>query len=217
MPCTFWEPSECVTTWSCSVKVPVISPVSTPAGKNSVTNVLPSAARKSDGTGAATKKNVPVTAIGVDAEAGWTTTNVAPAARRNVSSRRGVVMVRRREFVAVGAGLEWPVATLAPAATCGRNRPARPSLPARLARWGSWSLGWPACGSPVRDGPAQRASVRRTRRTQFTVTSWWAGLAGRGGGRPSQLTPLLAVAAPFTTRDGPHEDPHNFERPIESR
>ena len=53
LPCTFWEPSECVTKRSCSVKVPVISPVSTPAGKNSVTNVLPSAVRKSDGTGAA--------------------------------------------------------------------------------------------------------------------------------------------------------------------
>ena len=45
LPYTFWEPSGCVTTRSCSVKGPVISPVSTPAGKDSVTNVLPSAER----------------------------------------------------------------------------------------------------------------------------------------------------------------------------
>jgi hypothetical protein len=119
----------------------VISPVSTPAGKKSVTNVLPSAVRKSDGTGAATKKNVPAAVVGAEAEAGWTATKVAPAASSNVSSRRGVVIVRRREFVVVGAGLFWPAATLAPAATCWMDRPARPSPPGRLTRWGSWPVG----------------------------------------------------------------------------
>jgi hypothetical protein len=119
-------------------------------------------------------------------------------------SRRGVVIVRRREFVVVGAGLFWPAATFAPAATCWMNRPARPSLPGRLTRWGSWPLGWRACGLPVPGGLAQRANVRRTWRMRFTVTSSWAG---RGGGRPSRLTPLFAVAALFTTRDRPQDCP----------
>ena len=104
----------------------------------------------------------------------------------------------------MGAGLFWPAATLAPAAACWMNRPARPSLPGRLTRWGSWPLGWRECGSPVPGGLAQRANVRRTWRIRFTMTSSWAG---RGGGRPSQLTPLLAVAALFTTRDRPQDCP----------
>src|SRR5262249_44826195 len=148
-------------------------------------NVLPSAVRKSDGTGAATKKNVPAAAMGVDAEAGWTTTKVAPAASSNVSSRRGVAIVRRREFVVVGAGLFWPTATLAPAVTCWMNRAARPSVPAWLIGWGSWPLGWRECGPLVPAGLAQWANVRRTRRMRLTVTSWWAWPAGAAAGRRS--------------------------------
>jgi len=40
-------------------------------------------------------------------------------------NRRGVVIVCRREFVVVGAGLFWSAAAPAPAATCWMNRPAR--------------------------------------------------------------------------------------------
>jgi hypothetical protein len=42
--------------------------------------------RKPDGTGAATKKNVPATGMGVDAATGWTATRAAPAANTNVNN-----------------------------------------------------------------------------------------------------------------------------------
>src|SRR6267143_441210 len=86
-PSRFWEPSGWVTKWSCSVKLPVISPVTTPAGKETVTNAFPPAMRKPDGTGGATKKNVPATGMGVDAATGWTAMTEAPAASTKVSNR----------------------------------------------------------------------------------------------------------------------------------
>src|SRR2546423_13799963 len=42
--------------------------------------------RKPDGTGAATKKNVPATDMGLDAATGWTATRAAPAASTKVSN-----------------------------------------------------------------------------------------------------------------------------------
>src|SRR5258708_13907309 len=90
-PLTFWEPSAWVTMWSCSVKVPLISPVSTPAGNERVTNVFPSAVRKSDGTGAATKKKVPLAETGVDAATGWMATRA-----RDAASGRGSIRIAKR-------------------------------------------------------------------------------------------------------------------------
>jgi hypothetical protein len=52
-----------------------------------------------------------------------------------------MVIVRRREVAVAGARLVWPAATLASAAACWMNRPAGPSRPGRLAKWGSWPFG----------------------------------------------------------------------------
>jgi hypothetical protein len=79
--------------------------------------------------------------------------------------------------VVAGAGPVGPAATLASAAAGWMNRPARPSLPGRLTRLGSWLLGWREGGSPGPGGLASRANVRRTRRMRFTVTSLWGGAA----------------------------------------
>ena len=56
-------------------------------------------------------------------------------------SRRGMVIMRRREVVVVGAGLFRPTARLTPAATYWMNRPARPPLPGRLTRLGFLAVG----------------------------------------------------------------------------
>jgi hypothetical protein len=111
-------------------------------------------------------------------------------------------IMRHWERAVVAAGLSWAAAMLAPVATCCMSCPARPSLPGRLTRRGSWPSGWLACGSPVPCGLAQRANVRRTRRIRFTVAS---SRARQGGGRPSRLTPPWAVAALFTTHDRPQD------------
>jgi len=102
-------------------------------------------------------------------------------------SRRGVGIVRRREFVVVGAGLSWSAATLAPGVTCWMNRLARPSLPGRLTRRGSGPSGWRECGSRVPDRLVLGANARRTWRMRFTVTSSWAGPGGAAAGRRSWL------------------------------
>jgi hypothetical protein len=118
-----------------------------------------------------------------------------------------MVIGRRRKFVIVGAGLLWPAATLAPAATCWVDRPARLSPPGRPTKWGSWPSGWREYGSPVPGGQAWRANVRRMR---FTVTSSWAGLgcaAATGGRQIAEPTPCragcdasLCAARPVRTR-----------------
>src|SRR5690348_14449821 len=48
-------------------------------------------------------------------------------------SRRGTGIVRHREFLVVVAGLVWPAATPAPAATSWISRAAKPSRPGRPA------------------------------------------------------------------------------------
>jgi hypothetical protein len=54
-----------------------------------------------------------------------------------------MVIVRRREFVVVGAGLFWPAATLAAAATCGMSCLCLvgPSLPGSADQLGFLAVG----------------------------------------------------------------------------
>jgi len=100
----------------------------------------------------------------------------------------------------VGAGLFRPTARLTPAATYWMNRPARPPLPGRLTRLGSWPSVWRECGSPVPGGLAPRADVRRSWRMRFTVTSSWAGPGGAAAGRRSGLHSPVRVSGRYLLR-----------------
>jgi hypothetical protein len=55
-------------------------------------------------------------------------------------SRRGLVIVRRRESVIAAAGLARAAATLAPAVTCWMNRDDA------IAAWPAGQVGFPAFG-----------------------------------------------------------------------
>jgi hypothetical protein len=101
-PRTFWEPSGWVRMWSCSVKLPVIEPLTRPAGKKRVKNVLPSAVRKSDCIGAATKLNVPATETGVDAATGWSSRESLPR-----TWPPGWVPARARQALADGSAYAY--------------------------------------------------------------------------------------------------------------
>src|SRR5690348_824795 len=111
-------------------------------------------------------------------------------------TRRGVVLVRHRELVIMGAGLSWPDVTLAPAARSWLNHAARPSRPGPLARTGPWPWSWLDRGSPVLGGLAGRIRLRQRRRMRFMTASSWLGSRGAGCGHG------LGGAFPFLRGSG---------------